>query len=174
MGSEMTSVALQDAQQAIVDVMPSLRKFARSLTGSADAADELVQAAYERALRSPETLTTVEQPIGWMFRIIRNIWIDETRCARNRLSAPLEEGEHIATDDTERTLTARSTLARVRAVVADMPEEQSAAIMLVCVDGLTYQEAATVLRIPVGTLMSRLCRGRLELARRFKDTGTKC
>src|SRR4051794_7212877 len=135
-GYDISSVALKDVQQAIIDLMPSLKKFARSLTGSADAGDELVQAAYERALKSPEALVGVEQPASWMFRIIRNIWIDEKRSARNRLSAPLEDGEHVAAEDTERALIARSTLAKVRAVVATLPEEQRAPIMLVCVLGL--------------------------------------
>ena len=102
-----------------------------------------------------------------MYRIIRNLWIDEKRSARDRLSAPLEEGEDVAAGDAERALIARSTLARVRAEMAALPEEQRSAIMLVCVQGLSYQEAATELCIPTGTLMSRLCRGRLELARRM-------
>ena len=72
-----------------------------------------------------------------------------------------------AVEDIERALVARSTLTRVRDVMATLPEEQQTAIMLVCVNGLSYQEAAAELDIPIGTLMSRLCRGRLELARRI-------
>jgi RNA polymerase sigma-70 factor, ECF subfamily len=161
----MTSLASQDVQHAIIALGPDLRRFARSLTQSADAADDLVQAAYERVLTRQESLEAIEQPGSWMRCIIRNLWIDQKRSARERLSAPLEDGEHVAT--TERGLIARSTLARVRQVMAALPEEQRSAIMLVCVNGLSYQEAAAELDIPVGTLMSRLCRGRLELARRM-------
>jgi RNA polymerase sigma-70 factor, ECF subfamily len=164
----MTSMALPEIQHAVVDLMPELRRFARSLTGSADAGNELVQAAYERALNNPEVLSAVEKPASWMYRIIRNLWIDEKRSARDRLSAPIEDAEHVATEDTERALSARSTLARVRDVMTALPEEQRVSIMLVCVQGLSYAEAAAELNIPVGTLMSRLCRGRLELARRMK------
>ena len=71
------------------------------------------------------------------------------------------------TPHSERAVIARSTLARVRDVIAALPEEQRSAIMLVCVNGLSYGEAAAELDIPIGTLMSRLCRGRLELARRM-------
>jgi RNA polymerase sigma-70 factor (ECF subfamily) len=163
----MTSLASQDVQHAIIALGPDLRRFARSLTQSADAADDLVQAAYERILTRQESLEAIEQPGSWMRCIIRNLWIDQKRSARERLSAPLEDGEHVATGDTERDLIARSTLARVRQVMAALPEEQRSAIMLVCVNGLSYQEAAAELDIPVGTLMSRLCRGRLELARRM-------
>jgi RNA polymerase sigma-70 factor, ECF subfamily len=163
----MTSLALQDERHTIVALMPDLRLFARSLTGSADAGNELVQAAYERALSRQGSLAAIEQPASWMRCVIRNLWIDQKRSSRERLSAPLEDAEHVGTEDTERALIARSTLTRVREVMAALPEEQRSAIMLVCVNGLSYGEAAAELDIPIGTMMSRLCRGRLELARRM-------
>jgi RNA polymerase sigma-70 factor (ECF subfamily) len=162
----MTSLVSQDIQHAIIALMPDLRRFARSLTQSADAADDLVQAAYERVLTRQESLEAIEQPASWMRCIIRNLRIDRKRSSRERLSAPLEDAEDVGTEDTERALIARSTLTRVRQVMAALPEEQRSAIMLVCVNGLSYQEAAAELDVPIGTLMSRLCRGRLELARR--------
>ena len=163
----MTALALQDVHHIITDLRPGLYRFARSLTRSADAADDLVQIACERALSSPQFLVTIEQPASWMRTVIRNLWIDQKRSSRERLSAPLEDAEQVGTGDTERALIARSTLARVREVMVALPEEQRSAIMLVCVNGLSYGEAAAELDIPVGTLMSRLCRGRLELARRM-------
>jgi RNA polymerase sigma-70 factor, ECF subfamily len=163
----MTSLAFQDVQHAIIALMPDLRRFARSLTRSADAADDLVQAAYERVLTRQESLEAIEQPASWMRRIIQNMWIDQKRSYRERFSAPLEDAEHVGTEDTERALIARSTLVRVREIMAALPEEQHAVLMLVCVNGLSYQEAAAELDIPIGTLMSRLARGRLELARRM-------
>jgi RNA polymerase sigma-70 factor, ECF subfamily len=163
----MTSLAFQDVQHAIIALMPDLRRFARSLTQSADAADDLVQTAYERVLTRQELLEVIEQPASWMRCVIRNLWIDQKRSSRERLSAPLEDGELVGTEETEHALIARSTLTRVREVMAALPEEQRSAIMLVCVNGLSYGEAAAELDIPIGTLMSRLCRGRLELARRM-------
>ena len=167
MVSDMISLALQDVQNTLIALMPDLRRFARSLTKSADAADDLVQAAYERVLNRQGGLDAIEQPASWMRCIIRNLWIDEKRSSRDRLSAPLEAAEQVAVEDTERAVVARSTLTRVRDVMATLPEEQQTAIMLVCVNGLSYAEAAAELDIPIGTLMSRLCRGRLELARRI-------
>jgi RNA polymerase sigma-70 factor, ECF subfamily len=164
----MTSLGLRDGRHTIIALMPDLQRFARSLTGSADAGNELVQAAYERALRHQGSLVAIEQPGSWMRSVIKNLWIDEKRSSRDRLSTPLEDAEHLGTEDTERALIARSTLTRVRAVIASLPEEQRSAIMLVCVNGLSYGEAAAELSIPIGTLMSRLCRGRLELARRMR------
>jgi RNA polymerase sigma-70 factor (ECF subfamily) len=167
----MTLAASQDAQHALIALMPDLRRFACSLTRSADAADDLVQAAYERALTRQELLEAIEQPASWMGTIIQNLLIDQKRSSREQLSAPLEDGEHVGTEDTERALIVRSTLTRVREVIVSLPEEQRSAIILVCVNGLSYQEAATELDIPIGTLMSRLSRGRLELARRMSAPG---
>ena len=164
----MTSLGLQDGRHTIIALMPDLQRFARSLTGSADAGNELVQAACERALRRQGSLAAIEQPGSWMRSVIRNLWIDEKRSSRDRLSAPLEDAEHLGTEDTERGLVARSTLARVRAEMVALPEDLRSAIMLVCVEGLSYQEAATELDIPMGTLMSRLYRGRIQLAQRIK------
>jgi DNA-directed RNA polymerase specialized sigma24 family protein len=79
------------------------------------------------------------------------------------LSSPLEE-EGVAAEDTERALIARSNQARVCAERAVLSEEQCSAIMLVCVQSLSYQQAAAELNIPLGTLMSRLSRGCMELA----------
>ena len=71
--------------------------------------------------------------------------------------------------DVERASIVGPTLARVRAEMATLPEEQRLALMLVCVEGLSYGDAAAELDIPIDTLMSRLCRGRLDLARRIKS-----
>jgi RNA polymerase sigma-70 factor (ECF subfamily) len=161
----MTALALQDVHHTIIDLMPDLQRFARSLTRSSDAAEELVQKAYVRALSNPGSLAAVEQPASWMRSIIRNLWIDEKRSSRDRLSVALED-EHIAPEDIERAVIARTTLARVRAEVAALPEKQRSVVMLVCIGSLSYQEVATKLGIPVGTVMSHLYRARVELARR--------
>ena len=168
MGFDMTSLALQDSQHAIINLMPKLRRFARTLTKSADVAEDLVQTAYMRALSHPASIAEIEQLAKWMRSIIRNIWIDEKRSACNRLSEPLESDDHYAAaNDTERTVIARITLARVRTEMARMPEDQRFVLVLVCIEGLSYKQAAAKLGIPVGTVMSRLHRGRLELAQRI-------
>ena len=161
----MTSLASPDTPHTIVALLPALRRYARSLTRSAEAADDLVQAACERVLAGRGVLEDVEQPANWMCRIIHNLWTDQQRRSRKQPTAPLEDGWHVATEETERVLIARSTLARVRGIMTALPEEQRAPLMLVCVDGLSYREAAARLDIPIGTLMSRLARGRLALAR---------
>ncbi|MGF7211363.1 RNA polymerase sigma-70 factor (ECF subfamily) [Skermanella aerolata] len=168
----MSSLALQDDLHSLTKLIPELHRFARSLTRSVDAADDLVQRAFERALMHQDSIAAIEEPAGWMRSIIRNLWIDEKRSARGRLSSPLEDDQHIAAEDTERTVIARTTLAKVRLEIANLSEDQRTALMLVCVEGQSYQEAAGHLRIPIGTLMSRLYRARAELARRVGHTTT--
>lgn len=153
----------------IVAILPKLQRFARVLTGSRDAGDELVQRACERLLRKPEAYDGILCLESWMYRVINNAWIDEKRSARNKLSDPIEAGLEIVGENGEATVDIRSTLARVRLEMARLPTEQRAALMLVCVDGLSYQEAANVLGIPIGTLMSRLARARLALAERMRQ-----
>jgi len=168
MDYNMTPLALQDAQHAIVDLMPKLRRFAYALTKSADVAEDLVQTAYMRAFSHPTSIAEIEQLAKWMRFIIWNIWIDEKRRAHNRLSEPLESDDfYAAVDDTERAVIARTTLAQVRIEMARMPEDQRFVLVLVCIEGLSYKQAAAKLGIPVGTVMSRLHRGRLELAQRI-------
>jgi RNA polymerase sigma-70 factor (ECF subfamily) len=162
----MTAQALKDDYHSLTALIPELRRFALALTRSADAADDLIQRAFERALAHRDSIATLEEPAGWMRSIIRNLWIDEKRSARDRLTLPLENDQHIAAEDTERTVIARATLAKVRAELELLSEDQRSAIMLVCVEGRSYQEVASELRIPIGTLMSRLYRARSELARR--------
>jgi len=134
---------------------------------STDAAEDLVQSAYERALSRRPDEAEVEKPKSWMRHIIHNLWIDQVRSSRSRLSEPLESDEYEAPDDTERAVIARTTLARVRAVVSDLPDDYRTVLMLVCVHGLSYKEAADKLGVPVGTIMSRLSRARMDLAQRI-------
>ena len=151
-------------KEKLITILPKLQRFARVLTGSRDAADDLVQQACERLLRKPEAYDGILCLESWMYRVIHNAWIDEKRSMRNKLSDPIEAGLEVAGENGEHTIGVRSTLAKVRLEMTKLPAEQRAALMLVCVEGMSYQEAAGVLAIPIGTLMSRLARARLALA----------
>jgi RNA polymerase sigma-70 factor (ECF subfamily) len=156
-------------KEKLITILPKLQRFARVLTGSRDAADDLVQQACERLLRKPEAYDGILCLESWMYRVIHNAWIDEKRSMRNKLSEPIDAGLEIAGENGEHTIGVRSTLAKVRLEMAKLPVEQRAVLMLVCVEGMSYQEAAGVLSIPVGTLMSRLARARLALASRMRQ-----
>lgn len=157
-------------REAIVEVLPRLRRFALSLTGEPADADDLLQSTVERALsrNAPEGKLEVSK---WMFRICRNLWIDEIRSRKVR-EAVTDRPESIEEPraNTE-TLINELTYREVVAAMDELPEEQREVLSLVAVSGMTYREAAEVLEVPTGTVMSRLARARAALAARF-DRGT--
>jgi len=147
--------------EQIVALLPRLRRYARTLTRHREDADDLTQLAVERALARLDQWRRDQRLDAWMFGILRNAWVDETR-SRNRwgrVLAPEEAGEHVGVATTE---TAMERLT-VEAALARLPEEQRSAVVLVLVEGLAYKEAARVLDVPIGTLTSRLARGREAL-----------
>lgn len=150
----------------MAELLPRLRRFARGLTGSSSDADDLVQAACERALRARHQYTEGTRLDSWLYRIVQTTWIDMTRGDRRR-AAHLEglshDAQHAAVAPPDAH--AHLTLSAVRRAVAALPEDQRALVLLVCVEGLTYRQAAETLDLPLGTVMSRLARGRATLKR---------
>jgi RNA polymerase sigma-70 factor (ECF subfamily) len=153
----------------LVAMLPRLRRFARGMTGSAADADDLVQAACERALTRAYQFQEGTRFDSWMFRIVQTIWIDQIRARDVRKEEPDTEAERIGTDESMRRAEARLGLAEVREALGKLPAEQRAALMLVTVDGLSYKEAAAVADVPVGTIMSRLARARVALQARLGE-----
>jgi len=154
----------------IVDLLPRLRRLARALARSPADADDLVQLAVERGLARRDQWRPGTRLDSWMFRIMKNAWIDETR-ARSRRSAvlaPEEDGARVGYDGAG-AMGARLEARAVEAAMARLPEEQRLAVALVLVEGLSYGEAAEVLEIPPGTLTSRLVRGRMALLAQLRD-----
>ncbi len=157
----------------LIAVLPRLRRFARGLTGSAAEADDLVQAACERALTRTHQFQEGTRFDSWMFRIAQTIWIDQLRSRNIRKEASEDEGLHVGTDEPLRRVEARLALAEVRAALGELPPEQRAALMLVTVDGLSYKEAADIAEVPVGTIMSRLARARVALQAKLEAGRTR-
>ena len=151
-------MSVDGLNEALVTLLPRLRRFARVLTRNPHDADDLVQTAIERALAHAEQLRADAPVAGWMFGILRNAWIDEQRARgrRGRLFAAAEAGEEVA-DAAHGTPV--DTIA-VQDAVARLPEEQRLAVALVLVEGLSYKEAAHIMEVPIGTLTSRLARAR--------------
>ncbi len=155
-----------DVRHEIVALLPRLRRFACALTGSIDEADDVVQAACERALKRLDQFTPGTRCDLWMFQIIRTVWIDKLRYAKRRetVNDP-DEAERVGFDARIHEQTAaRMDLEYVRREIANLSEEQRVVLVLVTVDGRSYQETADMLGIPVGTVMSRLARARRRLA----------
>lgn len=147
----------------LVALLPRLRRFARTLTRNVHDADDLVQLAIERALARAGQLQADAPLAGWMYGIVRNAWIDEAR-ARERHT-------RLLTPDVGEALVSRvsgptdAEQLAVQEALASLPEEQRSAVALVLIEGLSYKEAAHALGVPIGTLTSRLARGRGALQR---------
>ena len=155
----------------LIEALPRLRRYAISLARVADVADDLVQAACERALATTATLDDDLRFDAWMFRIVRNLWYDRLR----RLRARGEEMDVTVRDDLvavggEAVPERRLLLAKVAEAIDRLPDDQRELLLLVCVEGLSYRDAADVLELPIGTVMSRLARARKKIA---EDVGVE-
>jgi RNA polymerase sigma-70 factor (ECF subfamily) len=160
------SSAAEQTRAEIAAMLPRLRRFARALTGHVADADDIVQIAVERALVKMDQFQEGTRLEAWVFGIVRNAWIDEARARtrRAKVFAPPELGESIGDDGAE-AMHAKLEADEVWAAMRHLPEDQREAVALVCVEGLAYKEAAEALAVPIGTLTSRLARGREALQR---------
>lgn len=158
----------------LVELLPRLRRFAYSLTGSKADADDIVQAACERALKNVDRFEPGTRMDSWMYRIVKNLWLDDRRRLKVRGHA-VEPDLHSLSDGglAARAPEDRLTLERVRAAMAALPEAQRAVLALIALEGLSYREAADVLDVPVGTVMSRLSRARDALHRQTEAVERK-
>jgi RNA polymerase sigma-70 factor, ECF subfamily len=156
-----TSETSQNVHEQIVTLLPRLRRFARNLTRNPHDADDVVQIAVERALTRLDQWRSDARLDSWMFKIVRNAWIDEvrSRARRDRVFVAAEAGDNIGVD----TMAGEADKLSVQSAMARLSEEQREALSLVLIEGLSYKEAAQVLDVPIGTLTSRLARGREAL-----------
>ena len=145
----------------IAALLPRLRRFARTVTRNMEDADDLVQLAIERALLRSEQWEPDTRLDSWLFRIMKNAWIDEvrTRIRRDRVLVPEEAGADVGSGDSDTVLRQIA----VQRAVAQLNDDQRLIVGLVLVEGMPYKEAADVLEIPIGTLTSRLARAREAL-----------
>jgi len=155
----------EDRGTALVEALPRLRRYALTLCRDADTADELVQEACARALAAPAR-DDAAPFLAWMFTILRNLWFDRLRRKQTEgvvmdidemIAPPAIGGEDERVD-------ARRTLDRVQQAFDRLPDAQRELMLLVCVEELSYKEAAELTDVPIGTVMSRLARARLRVA----------
>ena len=152
----------------LVELMPRLRRFALVMTGDLDQADDLVQETCMRALARVAQWQPGTRLDSWMYRIAQNIWLDRMRARKVRgVSVGVEAAEEMSGSDGRKVVESRQDLAAVSAAMAELPEDQRALVALVCIDGLSYKEAAEITETPIGTVMSRLARARRELHARL-------
>ena len=151
-------------ERELLALLPRLRRFARALAVDAADADDLCQVALERALKAEGQWQRGTRLDSWMYRIIRNCWIDEVRARKRRSETFVAEEEGAAVGDADdRRIEARVELGNVDRAMAALPPDQREIIVLILVEGLAYREAAELLDLPMGTVTSRLVRGRQAL-----------
>lgn len=146
-------------EQQVLDLLPRLRRFATGLAGNTADGDDLCQMTIERVLTNRDKWQDGTRLDSWMYRIMRNIWIDETRktSRRGQTFVAEEAGMGIGSDGAQEAAVELSNIDRA---LAQLPEDQREAVLLVMVEGYAYKEAAEIIGCPVGTLNSRLVRGR--------------
>ena len=151
----------------IVDLLVPLRRYARSLTRDTLRADDLVHDTLVRALEAEGSLRPNTNLRTWMMTVLHNVFIDDQRRKRvetRHADVLVQMHEEVALPAQE----GQVRLAQIRRAFLTLPEEQRAALHLVTLEGMAYADAAAVLGIPIGTLMSRLGRGRAAL-RAFEE-----
>jgi RNA polymerase sigma-70 factor, ECF subfamily len=147
------------------DHLDRLYRAAWALTGAREDAEDLVQETYERVLRKPRRIAREEDALPYLLGVLRNTWVDTVRSRARRPTVPLELdlAERIEGGSPLERVAAREVFAEVAA----LPDEWRDTVAAVDVAGLSYAEAAEALGVPVGTVMSRLSRGRERVAERL-------
>ncbi len=149
-------------QALLVAEIPHLRRYARALLRDPDLADELVQNCLERALSRFHLWQANRRLRPWLFTIMHNLHVNSIRYRSNR--PPLVELDDAAIPAATGPIQEQNLQTRaVLAAIDELPEDQRAVVTLVGIEELSYREAAEVLGIPAGTLMSRLHRARERL-----------
>ena len=149
---------------ALIEMLPRLRRFAHALSQNGTDADDLAQATIERALRSRDQWQAGTRLESWLYRIMRNLWIDtvRSRTRRQKVEVPAEEAEGIGEDPRE-SVEASFELQRMMAAMERLPAVQREIVSLILIEGFGYRETAEMLGLPIGTVSSRLVRGRTAL-----------
>ena len=161
-----TDRSFGDRQQELLEALPNIRRFALSLSANMADADDLLQLTVERLLS--RGLPSDAPLLPYSMTVCRNIWIDELRSRRVRLATV--DSENLDADDLpagELQAINELRLREVQAELNKLPEEHRAVLELVTVEQFSYKEAADILDVPIGTVMSRLARARAALAYRL-------
>ena len=154
----------------MVALLPRLRRFARSLTGNADSADDLVQMACERSLKRLGQYRDGTRFDSWLYRIVYTQWVDRMR-RQQRQNAQTETLRNLQAMSGASASAPRGIVSfmAIKKALGQLPEENKVAIILVAIEGYTYAEAASVIGVPVGTVASRVARARHMLAEQFRE-----
>ncbi len=151
-------------EDELAALLPRLRRFAHALSRNSADADDLTQMTIERALRSSRQWQQGTRLDSWTYKIMRNLWIDtaRSRSRKEKFDAPPEEADSLG-EDPSSAIEASIDLNRVMAAMQRLPEEQREVVALILIEGFGYRETSEMLGLPIGTVSSRLVRGRMAL-----------
>lgn len=148
-----------DDGQRIVELIPRLRRYARALAGDRARADDLVQDTLERAWNKFHLWRPGSDLRAWLFTVMHNVYVNQVRSARSFVALE-DEAVEMAVAGTQGAGIEVRDLERALAL---LPLEQREVLLLVALDDMSYAEVARTVGIPIGTVMSRLSRGREKL-----------
>jgi len=168
MEAEIGHSAAKQWRDEMVTFLPRLQRFAFSLTGSVEDAEDLLHATVEKALLKYDQFEQGTHLDRWMFRICKNLWMDEWRSRRVRgIKVDYEDDKYEPWIDGERSTIDKIRLREVNRAMDELQDEQRVVLTLVAVEGHSYKDVAELLEIPIGTVMSRLARARRKLAQQL-------
>lgn len=157
----------------IVALIPRLRRFALGLTRNGPEADDVVQMALERAISKLDQFQPGTRLEAWLFRIVKTTRLDDRRWLSRRPAESNDDAVNEFAGDSlpqTETLDLRADLARA---LGTLSEDQRAVVLLVLVEGQSYDEASDILGVPRGTIMSRLSRARTALMQSLSEQGVR-
>lgn len=152
----------------LLEILPRLRRFSHSLTCDPNAGDDLAQATVERALSRIETWDETRPLQFWVFKIAKNLWYDQLRAQKVRgHTENIDDLPDVIEDKHQADMETSQLLKEVREKMRELPQDQHIVLVLVAIEGYSYKEAAAMLDLPIGTVMSRLSRARTTLVKIF-------
>jgi RNA polymerase sigma-70 factor (ECF subfamily) len=159
----MTATSYDAVVAGLPALLPRLWRYGLILSRDPVAAEDLVQATALRALERSSQFVIGTRLDRWLFSILRSIWLNQLRAQRIRTGHGLVDAEDVLVTDGAEQIETNILAGQVLKQAMGLPDAQRETLLLVYVEGFTYQEAADVLSVPIGTVMSRLAAVRLKL-----------
>jgi RNA polymerase sigma-70 factor (ECF subfamily) len=161
----MSLESRQEVRAGLETHLARLWRYGLVLSGARDAAEDLVQATCVRALERADQFQAGTRLDHWLSAILRSIWLNEMRARRVRLGGGLVDASEALVVDGEHEVETNILAAEVLRAVGRLPEAQRESVLLVYAEGRSYSEAAELMGVPIGTIMSRLSAARLTIGK---------
>jgi RNA polymerase sigma-70 factor (ECF subfamily) len=169
----MSTADVENLPSLLPGMLPRLWAFSLRLCGNQHDAEDLLQRACVRGLERAHQLQPGTSPLSWMFSIVHSTWLNELRARNVRSRSSMEwDDNFLETVPDPGARNPADSVSEIIAAVERLPDAQRTVMLLVAVEGFSYAEAAEVLGVPIGTIMSRLSRARQTIGAPFSDHDT--